>query len=231
MGILERFATIVKSNINDLLDKAEDPAKMVDQTLRELREELAEVRKETAGVMADAKKAQKDLDDCEAQISKFEKAAFAALEAGKEEDARTLLSRKQELEKERESLAQTASLAQSNAQKMRQMHDKLTADIETLESRKNTIKATNVAAKAQERMNKMVSGTDTASSLEAFDRMENKANARLASAMAEAELQDTSHPAEDLADTYLTGTASASVEEELAAMKEKLGKQVNGNDQ
>ena len=44
-------------------------------------------------------------------------------------------------------------------------------------------------------------------------------------------MQDTSHPAEDLADTYLTGTASASVEEELAAMKEKLGKQVNGNDQ
>ena len=53
MGMLDRFADIVKANINDLLDKCEDPAKMIDQYLRDLTENLAEVKQETAGVMAE----------------------------------------------------------------------------------------------------------------------------------------------------------------------------------
>ena len=52
MGILDRFTTIIKANINDLLDKAEDPAKIADQALRDLSEDLAEVKRETAGVLA-----------------------------------------------------------------------------------------------------------------------------------------------------------------------------------
>ena len=53
MGLLSRFADIISANINDLLDKAEDPAKMVDQCLRDMMEDLAEVKKETAAVMAE----------------------------------------------------------------------------------------------------------------------------------------------------------------------------------
>ena len=70
----------------------------------------------------------------------------------------------------------------------------------------------------------MTAGTDTASSLEAFDRMEDKADKRLAAAVAEAELQEASHPAENLADQYLSGDASPSVDAELEALKAKLGK-------
>ena len=53
MGILDRFTDIIKANINDLLDKAEDPAKMIDQYMRELTDNLADVKKETAAVMAE----------------------------------------------------------------------------------------------------------------------------------------------------------------------------------
>ena len=56
MGILTRFTDIMKSNINALLDKCEDPAKMIDQTLRDLREDLAEVKKETANKLKNVKK-------------------------------------------------------------------------------------------------------------------------------------------------------------------------------
>ena len=56
MGILDRFTSIVKANINELLDKAEDPEKMVDQYLREMTESLAEVREATAGVMAEERR-------------------------------------------------------------------------------------------------------------------------------------------------------------------------------
>ena len=63
MGILDRFTSIVKANINELLDKAEDPEKMVDQYLREMTESLAEVREATAGVMAEEKRCKKLLDE------------------------------------------------------------------------------------------------------------------------------------------------------------------------
>ena len=53
MGMLDRFTDIIKANVNDLLDRAEDPSKMVDQYLRDLTESLAEVKQETAGVMAE----------------------------------------------------------------------------------------------------------------------------------------------------------------------------------
>ena len=59
MGMLDRFADIVKANVNDLLDRAEDPAKMVDQYLRDLTESLAEVKRETAGVMAEETRTQR----------------------------------------------------------------------------------------------------------------------------------------------------------------------------
>ena len=71
MGILTRFTDIMKSNINALLDKCEDPAKMIDQTLRDLREDLAEVKKETANIIADAKSADRQVQECEDKIAKY----------------------------------------------------------------------------------------------------------------------------------------------------------------
>ena len=224
MGILSRFATIIKSNINEMLDKAEDPEKMVDQMLRDLREDFAEVKKETAGVMADAKSANRKVEECKADISKYETAAMNALKSGNEADAKTLIAKKQQFEAQLVTLQKNADLANANADKMRQMHDKLAADIESLETRKSTIKATESMARAQERMNDITSGGDrTASSLEAFDRMEQKANRHLDEAMAKADLSAGTHSTEDLADKYASGGNTAAVDDELVAMKAKLG--------
>lgn len=223
MGIITRFKEIMESNINDLLDKMEDPSKMVDQTLRNLREELAEVKKETSGVMADAKAARKQVEECQEEIRKFSLAVENAVRAGNDDDARTLLARKQELSSQLTALTQTADLADANAAKMRQMYDKLVSDIASLESKKDMIKAKDAAAKAQERINRMTTGHDTASSLEAFDRMEAKADKRLESAMAEAQLNEEGTPADRLAEQYTSGASSTAVDDELAALKAKLG--------
>ena len=82
MAILERFGDIIKANINDLLDKCEDPAKMIDQYLRDLTESLAEVKKETAGVMAEETRAKRMLDENAAEIEKYDGLARKALTAG-----------------------------------------------------------------------------------------------------------------------------------------------------
>ena len=84
MGILQRFSDIMRSNINAALDKCEDPAKMVDQILLDLRKNLAEVKKETAGVMAVEKNAARLVEECKGNISKYTNAAQNALRAGNE---------------------------------------------------------------------------------------------------------------------------------------------------
>ena len=63
MGILSRFKDIMASNINALLDKAEDPEKMIDQTMRNLTKDLGKVKEETAAVMADEARAKRQLDE------------------------------------------------------------------------------------------------------------------------------------------------------------------------
>lgn len=225
MGIISRFADIMKSNMNALLDKCEDPGKMVDQTLRDLREDLAQVKKETAGVMADAKNANRKVEECQAEIEKYSKAAQNAVLAGNDEDARTLIAKKQTFEDQLVTLKKNAELNNANAEKMRQMHDKLVNDIDSLEARKDTIKATTATAKAQERINKMQDGGKrAAASMDTFSRMEAKANKALDEAMAHAELNEDINSASDLADKYAGGAGATSVDDELAALKASLGK-------
>lgn len=223
MGIIQRFGDIMRSNVNALLDKCEDPAKLIEQTLLDLRRDLAEVKKDTANVIADEKNAKRKLDECAADIEKYTTAAQNALRAGNEDDARKLVAKKQKLQENYESLKATYELAQSNSEKMRQMHDKLCEDINELEMKKDTIKGKVSAAKAQQKVNKVVSSSSKSSaSISAFERMEAKADKMLDSAMAEAELNATGSADDDLVKKY-SGTGSASVEDELEAMKKDLG--------
>lgn len=222
MSILSRFSEIMKSNINALLDRAEDPSKMVDQTLRELREDLADVKKETAAVMADEKRAGRQVEECRNDIEKMRSAAENALKSGNDDDARKLIAQKQSLEGKLQSLQQTYEVSHENAEKMRKMHDKLVQDIDSLEARKDAVKAKVATAKAQQHMNKMASGVNTASSMEAFNRMEAKADKMLDAANAEAELNAGTSSADELANKYTSGS-SVQVDDELAKMKQELG--------
>ncbi|MBO5434379.1 PspA/IM30 family protein [bacterium] len=223
MGILARFKDIMESNINAFLDKCEDPAKMIDQTLRNLREDLADVKKETAAVMADEKNAQRKLDECKNDIQKFTVAAQNALKSGNEDDAKKLIAKKQQYDTQLVEFQKTYDVAHANAEKMRQMHDKLSNDIDELETRKDSIKAKIQVAKAQQKVNKIVSGSkDSEASLSAFERLEARANKMLDAAEAEAELNTGLSKSNDLAAQYTSGS-SASVDAELEAMKAALG--------
>lgn len=227
MGILQRFKDIMASNINALLDKAEDPEKMIDQTLRNLTKDLGEVKKETAAVMADEQRCKRELDEVNNEIAKMQGYAEKALLAGNEADAMKFLEQKNQLAAKQASLQQTYDVAAANAMKMRQMHDKLVSDINQLNSRRDAIKAKMKVAKTQNRLNKMTNNlTDSSSSLAAFDRMEAKANAMLDQANAMTELNHTTEESgiDSLAAKY-DAAPNAAVQDELAAMKAKLGLQ------
>lgn len=224
MGMMSRFADIMKSNINAALDKAEDPSKMIDQTLRDAREDLAKVRKETAGVMAVAKDAERDYNDCVKNINEYTEAAKNALKAGNEDDARVLLGQKNLYEKNLEDLKQARDVAMANADKMREMHDKLTRDIQALEAKRSSIRAKVATAKAQEHINDVMSGGDKAkASIEKFERMEDKADKMLDAAMAEADLNEGKIPSDDLLSKYSGSHSDVAVEDELESLKKELG--------
>ena len=225
MGILERFTTIVKANINELLDHAEGPAKMIDQHLVDLTESLAEVKHETAGVIAEEKRCRRMVDDNAAEIARMEDLAKKALAAGNEGDARTFLGKKQQLATAGAELEKAYDAAHANADKMRQMHDKLVSDIENLKSRRETIKAKVAVAKTQEKVAGFTSGSDRAeSAIEAFDRMEAKADRMLDTADAMAELNE--EPADEVADLekkYASAVNDSAVDDDLARLKAEMG--------
>lgn len=225
MGIISRFKDIMSANINALLDKAEDPEKMIDQYLRNLESDLGKVKSETAAVMAEETRAKRELDECTAEIAKYQKYAEKALTAGNEADARQFLVKKSQLTEQQTALQQTYEIASANAVKMRQMHDKLSKDIAELNGRKASIKAKISAAKAQERISKMGSSVaGVSNNLSAFDRMEAKANQMLDQANAMAELNSSAedNDIENLASKY-DSAESPAVDDELAALKAQLG--------
>ena len=81
MGIISRFKDIMSANINALLDKAEDPSKMIDQYLRNLESDLGKVKAETAAVMAEETRCKRQLDECTAEINKYQNYAMKAVQS------------------------------------------------------------------------------------------------------------------------------------------------------
>lgn len=223
MGILSRFGDIISSNVNALLDKCEDPEKMIDQTLRNLNKDLAQVKSETAGIMAEETAAKRKLDECVTEVDKLQNYAKKALEKGNEGDAKRFLEQKAREEQKLVSLKQAYDLAKSNADKMRQMHQKLTSQINELEARRDGLKAKISVAKAQENINKVNTAAGKAlGSLSEFDRLEDKVNKKLDKANAMAELNNAGNSnVDDLINKY--STPEANVDDELAKLKAEMG--------
>ena len=224
MGMLDRFNDIVKSNITALMDKFEDPEKMVEQYLIDLTEDLTEVKGETAAVMAEETRCKKAVEDNEKAVAKYVKLAKAALEAGNEGDARIFLTKKNELAAHGENLQAALDAAKVNADKMRQLHDKLVNDIESLKVRKEAIKSKVSVAKTQEKVNKYADASEKyAGTLGDFERMEEKADRMLNMASAKEELNKSGDKVADLESKYKIEEKDEAVEADLAALKAELG--------
>ena len=219
MSILKRFTDIMSSNINALLDKAEDPVKMIDQLMRNLNDDLNKVKAETASIMAEETRAKREVDECQSDVNKMLDYAKRAVEAGNDDDARQFLAKKASLTEKLTVLNTKYEAAKANSEKMKQMYNKLSRQIEELNERRSTIKAKMATAKMQERINKMGSSiNNSASSIDSFSRMEEKANRMLDEANAMAELNSKlTDSIDDLMSKY--DTNNSSVEDELAALK------------
>lgn len=225
MGIISRFKDIMSANMNALLDKCEDPEKMIDQYLRDLQEDLGKVKSETAAVIADEKAAKRKLDECDEEIAKMDKYARKAVAAGNDNEARQFLGRKSEMTQERAALEQNYNICVENSAKMREMTKKLESDIQDLRGRQATLKAKLAVAETKKKLNNVGgSGKDAGARLAAFDRMEDKVNRMMDEADAMEELnQQPSDSIDALAAKYEDSETDVAVDDELAKLKAEMG--------
>ncbi|RXJ01632.1 PspA/IM30 family protein [Anaerobacillus alkaliphilus] len=208
MSLLKRFRDIMASNMNAAIDKAEDPEKMLNQYLRELRSQLGTAKAEAATMMATEQRARRQLDECLAEINKFERYAVRSLEMGNEADARQFLDRKAQVAVKEAELKQVYEQAAANAKKLREIHEKFQSDIQELETRQIELKGKLSAAKVQQKINR---GSE----------LEEKAERTLFEAEALAELNSPDNELDRLLEEY-TQKDSSSVDNELEALKKKL---------
>lgn len=224
-SILGRFKDIMSANINSLLDKMENPEKMIDQYVRNMERDLNSVKSETAAVMAQESAAKRKVVECEDEIKKMDTYARKALKSGNESDAKLFLEKKATLQTKLESLNNDKEVAAQNALKMREMHDKLASDIQTLSAKRSEIKAKMKMAKTSERIGSL-SGAGPNGNVSAFNAMEEKANRMIDEANAKMELNmPKSDGIDDLMKKYDDNSSetSSAVDAELEKMKKEMG--------
>ena len=225
MGIFDRFSTMLRSNINDLIARAENPEKMLNQVIEDMRGQLAKARQEVAGAIADAAKLKKQADDEQKQAQDWEQRAMLAVRQGRDDLARQALIRHQEHATRAQELFATWQRHQEDTDKLRDALRQLNEKIQEAQRKKNLLIAKQRRAQAQRRIHETMSGLSDSSAFEAFDRMAERIeqNERMALAAASVSEELTGDQLERDFKQLESGTSSSDVDYRLLEMKQKMG--------
>jgi phage shock protein A len=217
MGLFDRIRRVVSANLNDMVNKAEDPEKMLEQAILEMQEDLVQLRQGVAQAIAAQKRTEKQYNEAQNEINKWQRNAQLALQKGDENLARQALERKKSFTDN--STALKASLDQQTAQveTLKRNLIQLESKISEAKTKKEMLKARITAAKAQEQLQGMVRGMNTSSAMAAFERMEEKVMMQEARAQSAGELAGA-----DLESQFAKLEGSSEVDDELAALKAQM---------
>ncbi len=158
MSLWTRFLNIFRSKANKALDRAEDPREMLDYSYQRQLELLTKVRRGVADVATSRKRMEMQVAQLEGQAAKLQGQAEKSIEMGREDLAREALTRKSGLNAQIESVRAQVAQLQGEEEKLTLAQSRLQSQVESLRTRKETIKATYTAAEAQTRINEAVSG-------------------------------------------------------------------------
>lgn len=222
MGIFGRIGTLLKANINDLVSKAEDPEKILNQLILDMKEQLIAAKKEVAVSIADEKRLKKQLDNELHVAREWEKKAMMAVRAGRDDLAKEALSRKQEHDQLASEYKAHWEAQKAAADKLRDSLRQLNAKIEEAKRRKNLLIARQKRAEAQKTITETMAGLNDTSAFDAFERMSEKIEQIEAEAEASAELAE-GFTGDNLASQFDNLEADHGADEALAALKAKMG--------
>ncbi|HTX73432.1 MAG TPA: PspA/IM30 family protein [Rectinemataceae bacterium] len=193
MGIFDRFRTVVSSNINDLISKAENPEKMLNQLIIDMNEQMIESKKAVAMAIADEKKLEREALDNKRQAEDWEKKAMLAVRANRDDLAKEALLRKQEYEGYAGQLQTQWEAQKASVEKLKDSLRQLQNKIDEASRKKNILVARAKRAEAQEKINKTMSSlSGNKSAFDTFERMSKKVDEIEARAEANKELEDLS---------------------------------------
>ncbi|MCS7460795.1 PspA/IM30 family protein [Paenibacillus doosanensis] len=219
MGIFKRLRDLTMASINDLLDKAEDPVKMLNQFLRDMEEDINEAEVAVAKQIAVEKKFKQQYEEAQEMVQKREDQALKALEQGNEDLARRALQDKKEHQTRYDEMKKQYDVAKGNADRLRDQLSEMKDEFTKLKNKKDLLIARAEAAKAQKQINQAMSGFGSDNAAKGFDRMSEKVLQMEAEAEASNELRSKSRSLDDELDQL---GKNDGVDDELAALRAKL---------
>jgi len=217
MGLFDRISRVVRSNLNDMVSKAEDPEKILEQTLIEMQEDLVQLRQAVAQAIASQKRSQQQYNQSQSQSNQWLSRAQLALQKGDENLAREALQRKKSYEEQANTIKLTLDGQTAQVDALKRNLIQLESKISEAKTKKNMLKARAQAAKANEQLQGMLGGIDATGGMAAFDRMEEKVLQMEAHSQAAGELAGA-----DLDSQFKALEAGSGVDDELEALKANM---------
>ena len=222
MGIFNRIADVLAANINDLIDKAEDPEKMVKQLIIEMDQQVEDATKALGQAMGSQKVAAMELADAKAQAADWNDKAKLALKAGNEELAKKALDSKVGVDQQVEALQANYDVITENVNKLKAQVEELKMKLDEARSRQNVLIARSKMADAAQKTAVTISSATTDSAFAKLDAMERKIMEKEATAEAFATINTNEIIISD-EEEFKKLKHEADVNDQLAALKAELG--------
>jgi phage shock protein A len=225
MSIMDRVATVIRSNLNYLINKAEDPEKMLDQILIQMRQQLVEAKREVAVAIADEKRLGAQLEAELEQVQEWERRATMAVQKGEDDLAREALRRKADHEQIAIGYKKQWDAQKASTENLKNTLRALSQKIEEAGRKKNLLVARQKRAEAQKHIHEVMTGLTDTSAFESFDRMSAKVEQIEAQADAAVEIsQELS--GDTMEQRFRALESSTDVEQELHALKARVQKEL-----
>ncbi len=223
MSIFHRISSLFKSNINDLIARAENPEKMLNQVILDMRDQLTKAKREVATAIADERKLRSQLDDEVKQARDWEQRAMLAVQEGRDDLAKQALIRQREHEDRARALEQTWRAQADETEKLKASLKQLNDKIEEAKRKRNLLIAKQKRAQAQRRIHETMSGLSDTSAFEAFNRVAEQIEDSERRTLAAADVTE-SLQGDTLEDEFAQLEAgSGETEERLMALKREMG--------
>lgn len=220
MGIFQRLSDLLKSNINDLIDKAEDPEKMVKQIILDMQKELNKSTQALGKAVASERMAEKQYQNSQQISADWESKAKAALAAGNTELAKKALAKKVKADEDTASYKEMYETISKQTADIKEQVETLKSKLDEAKSRQAMLIARSQMADTQKNLAKSVGGFDASSSTEKFNRMEEKIIRKEAEADAFADISDSLNGVDK--DNFDELQTNAKVDDELCRLMAEM---------
>ena len=205
MGMFERLRRLIRSNVNDMVRKAEDPEKMLNQLILDMNKQLTEAKRNVATAISEEKRLHRQVEEQRSKGAEWERRAMTALRAGKEDLAREALTRKRREDDYAEQLSAQYEKQHEAVERLKSSLRELQDRIEEAQRKKNLLVARAKRAEAQKKIQEIINGLGDTSAFDAFDEMSRRVE----------ELETETDALEEVG----SATADRSLEERIDALE------------